>query len=228
MNKNYLLKRTVISKKSLILMIFITLEIYAVFKYKSYYNKYDIASIYENITLLFKFSVIIIEYIFFISLYISNYNKYYIRLKYTNLHKMKRKIIKDVSVLTAIFLLVLNIVTMIFIKFIFGYVLFSTEINYIFTTILFQLFSFMYLGYWYVIFFFKNWSITKTFLLCIGIYFILILFFEDIFSYFVLPSDILIEEIVDMLKNVVRVVILTTIFSIYNKDKVIEIYEVKK
>ncbi|WP_294349716.1 hypothetical protein [uncultured Clostridium sp.] len=228
MNKNYLLRRTIISKKSIILMLLILLETYGVLKYKSYYDQYEIAYIYENIALLFKFSVIIIEYIFVVSLYMSNYKKYYIRLRYTNLNKMKRKIEKDVSKLTFIFVFILNIVTIIFIKFIYGEVLIITGIKYIITTILFQLFSFLYLGYLYVTFFFKNWSITKTFLLCIAIYFVLVLFFEDISFYFVLPSDVIIGDIVNMIKNIMRVIILTVIFAMYNKDKVIEIYEVKK
>ena len=213
MNSYIFLKKTIISKKSLVLWLTILLEIYVILRYKNIFNGYNLPSIYENMLLLFKFSVIIIQYLLFISMYIGNYRRDYIILRYGNIKILKRLSMKDTIILTIFFVLMFNVIAIVLIKIMFNPILTLEAQKYMALTIIFQLFSFLFIGYLCVTVFFKNNSMTGMVISVLILYFILILIFQDTFSYLILPTDIEIYEIINMSKVMISIFIMSIIFS---------------
>lgn len=224
MNSYIFLKKTIISKISLFLWLTVLLEIYTVLHYQNSSITYNFSFIYANMLLLFKFSIIIIQYLFFISIYLSNYEKCCIILRYKNIKILKRLLIKDVIILTVFFVLMFNILAIVLVKMMFNSILILESLKYIILTIIFQLFSFMFLGYLFITFFLKSYRLTRTLLLVLILYFILILFFPKMLLYFILPPKIKTIEIINMFRVIISIYIISMIFFVYNKDKVVEAY----
>ena len=222
------LRNTIFSKKSIVLIFTIFFEIYIIFKFKNNSTTCDFSSLYENILLLFKFPVIIIEYLLSLSMYLENYGRDYIILRYVNIKSAKRSAIKDVTILTISFVFIFNIISTLLIHAMFNPVFILEELKYMSLTTIFQLLSFLVIGYLSIIFFFKNNNLRKVVLIMLILYFILILAFENSFSYFVLPADMQIYEVINMFKVMINVFIILILFLLYNKDKVVEVYGCNK
>ena len=68
MNSSALVKKTILCKRCIILWLTVLFEIFIVLKYKNFAVDLHFNNIYESMLLLFKFSVIIIQYLSFLLL----------------------------------------------------------------------------------------------------------------------------------------------------------------
>lgn len=228
MNSCPFLKKTFFSKKLPVLLFTILFELFIIFKYKNNSITCDFLSLYQNILLLFKFTVIIIQYLLLLSMYLENFTRDYIILRYVNIKNLKLLVVRDITILTIFFVFILNIFSVIFINTMFNSIFILEQLKFILLTIIFQLCSFSFIGYLSVIFFFKNNNLIKMVLSILILYFIFILTFENSFSYFVLPKDVPISDIINMFKVMINIFVISILFSLYNKDKVVESYGCNK
>ena len=225
MNSSALVKKTILCKRCIILWLTVLFEIFIVLKYKNFAVDLHFNNIYESMLLLFKFSVIIIQYLFFISIYMENYQKDYLLLRCGNIKTLRKVLLIDVLKLTLFFICIFNVEIIFLIKIMFNSILSYEVIKYLFITVIFQFLSFLLLGYLCVVIFLKTYKVFKMTIITIVLYFIAIFILQDLFSYFVLEAGIKSDKVINMFRNIGSLYIIAAIHYIHSNSKVVDIYE---
>lgn len=224
MKNNLHIKKTIISKESLIMYMLMIFEVILLFKLHENLSFYDDFE-YTYVGNLFSFGIIIMEFLLFISVYI-NYKNYYSIIRYINISKFKKIVIKDIIKLTLFFVCMFNIII-----FIVMYTKFdglNQYINYFVLTLLLQSLAFLGLAYLYIIIYFNSCSIRKSVIIVFLGYMILSNITNiDFIKYFMLSINYNNGEILNIFKNLISIHIILIIYFINTMNKGIKIYDKK-
>lgn len=224
MNKYFYLKKTILSKQSIILWILIIVEILVLFKTRQNVGGNDL-SIYINSDYLFSYGIIIVEYLLFISIYMNYFRNNYIIIRYLNISELVKVVIINIIFLTLIFVIYFNIIMLIGIKLNYRNILISKDLEYILFAMLIQFLTFLILGFIYLILFFRKCNVKKSLILTFIIYMISIMSINNLRLYFILPIKTNQIEIINMIRNVLSINIIFLLYFINKKSKGIELYE---
>lgn len=220
--KNLHFRKAFWGKDSMILWGTILLEILVLLNIDNNVN-YIGVEIYTKLYILFTFGIIIIEFLLFLNRYM-NYKDYYILVRYGNFSKFKKDIIVDISKFILLFVLIFNGVIGLIITIKFDLNVIKDNLLYLGLIVVFQTISFLIVAMIYIIIYLVNFNRGIAIIVSFIIYMTIKLLCR-VEYYFIPPLDINLVNVSYMIKDLLSLFLIVSIYLIYSIDKGMEIHE---